>query len=218
MKKYKALIFDMNGTMINDMSYHQIAWHDVLVNQLKAPLTFEEVKGQIYGKQHEMFRRIFGDGRFTYEEIQKISDDKEARYRREYLPSLKLIDGLEDFLKKVATLRIPMGIGTAAPIENIDFVLDNLKIRDYFPVIVGPHHVTKSKPDPEVFLMAARLLNVAPQDCVVFEDVPHGIEAARRAGMDAIGVTSFHTGEELRSSNVVGVINDYTDPLLTKII
>lgn len=218
MKKYKGLIFDMNGTMIDDMSYHQIAWHDVLVNQLKAPLTFEQVKTQVYGKQHEMFHRIFGEGKFTFEEIQKISDQKEARYRDEYLPSLKLIDGLDAFLKKAIALKIPMGIGTAAPTENVDFVLDNLRIRDYFPVIIGPHHVAKSKPDPEVFLKAAQLMGIAPEDCVVFEDVPHGIEAAKRAGMDAIGVTSFHTAEELNNSNVIGAIKDYNDPLLSQII
>lgn len=218
MKKYEALIFDMNGTMIDDMAYHETAWYNVLVNQLKAPLTKEQVKSQVYGKQHEMFHRIFGEGAFTHEEITRISDEKEARYREEFLPHLQLIDGLDRFLEHLAASKIPLAIGTAAPVENIDFVLDNLGIRKYFPVIVGPHHVTKSKPDPEVFLMAARLMNIAPENCLVFEDVPHGIEAARRAGMDAVGVSSFHTAAELQNTNVIGVIKDYYDPMLQQLV
>jgi beta-phosphoglucomutase family hydrolase len=210
MKRFKALIFDMNGTMINDMHYHQMAWYDVLVNQLKAPLTFEDVRHQIYGTADEMFARVFGSGKFSDAEVKSITEQKEKRYREEFLPQLKLIAGLSDYLNLARSKNIPLAIGTAAPVPNVDFVLDNLNLRNYFNAIVGPNDVAESKPSPEVFLLAASRLGIAPENCVVFEDAPKGIEAAARAGMSAVGVTSYHTIKELENKNVLFTIEDYT--------
>jgi beta-phosphoglucomutase len=218
MKKYKGIIFDMNGTMIDDMSYHEVAWYDVIVNELKAPLTREQLKQELYGTADEMFHRVFGKSKYSAKEIDFITLRKEVRYREEFLPRLKLIEGLHSFLLKIQHSGISLAIGTAAPLANIDFVLDNLKIRHYFPVIVGPDDVHTSKPDPEVFLKAARLMNLPPEECLVFEDAPKGIEAAKRAGMEAVAVTSFHTAKELQNNNVIKFINDYTDPYLNQLL
>ncbi|HYF70662.1 MAG TPA: HAD family phosphatase [Ohtaekwangia sp.] len=214
MNRHKAFIFDMNGTMINDMHYHEMAWHDVLVNQLQAPLTLEQVRHQLYGRADEMFDRVFGPGRFSKAEVNAISLKKESRYREEFLPHLALIDGLKAFLDKTKSTGIALAIGTAAPVLNINFVLDNLNLRDYFPVVIGPEDVVESKPHPEVFLKAANHLGISPQHCVVFEDAPKGIESALRAGMDAVGITSYHTADELRNDNLLFTIDDYTSPLL----
>lgn len=208
----------MNGTMIDDMAYHELAWHDVLVNQLKAPLTREQVRRELYGKHDEMFYRIFGETRFTRAEIDAISSRKEQRYRDEFLPDLKLIDGLDTFLAQAKIKGFALSIGTAAPPENVDFVLDNLKIRHYFPVIVGQADVKTSKPHPEVFSKAAALMNLPPEDCLVFEDAPKGIEAAKRAGIDAVAVTSFHTAKELENDNVIATISNYNDTVLKALI
>lgn len=214
MSTYQAIIFDLNGTMIDDMHYHELAWHDVFVNQLKAPLTFEEVRLQLYGRADEIFHRIFGPDKFSLEEIEKITNKKEERYREEFLPHLKLINGLDVLLKKLKSNQIPLAIGTAAPLLNVDFVLDNLNLRHYFPTVVGPDDVAISKPHPEVFLKAASRLGVPSEDCLVFEDSPKGIEAASRAGMKVIGITSYHTPEELKNKNLLFTIEDYTDPRL----
>jgi beta-phosphoglucomutase len=214
----QAFIFDMNGTMINDMHYHEQAWYDVLVNQLKAPLTVEHVRQQIYGTAAEMFERVFGAGTFSADEVRAITLRKESKYREEFLPHLKLISGLDDFLLQAKAKHIPLAIGTAAPILNINYVLDNLNLRDFFPVVIGPDDVKKSKPDPEVFLKAAIQLGVAPEDCIVFEDAPKGIEAAARAGMKAIAITSYHTAAELENKNVLFTIEDYTHPDLLKLL
>lgn len=211
-----AFIFDMNGTMIDDMHYHEQAWYDVLVNQLKAPLTVEQVRHQIYGTAAEMFERVFGADAFSANEIETITLNKESKYREEFLPHLKLIAGLNDFL--IMAKHIPLAIGTAAPLLNINFVLDNLKLRDFFPIVIGPDDVKKSKPDPEVFLKAASQLGVAPKHCIVFEDAPKGIEAAARAGMKAIAVTSYHTAAELENKNVLFTIDDYTNPALRDLL
>lgn len=211
MSSYKAFIFDLNGTMIDDMHYHEKAWYGVLVNDLKAPLTIEQVRHQMYGKSSEMFERVFGKGKFSKEEVAAISERKEKRYRDEFLPDLKLINGLQKFLDDGVRNGIGLAIGTAAPKLNVDFVIDNLNLTSYFPVIIGAADVRESKPDPEVFLMAAKRLGISPHECVVFEDAPKGIEAAARAGMKAVAVTSYHTVEELQFENVILWIQDYTD-------
>ena len=211
MKKYQAVIFDLNGTMIDDMHYHELAWYDVFVNQLKAPLTFEEVKVQLYGRSDEIFNRIFGPEKFSIEDIESITNRKEAKYREEFISHLKLINGLDAFLEKLKSNNVPLAIGTAAPVLNVDFVLDNLKLRHYFQAVIGPDDVAVSKPDPEVFLKASTRLGVSPEHCVVFEDSPKGIEAASRAGMKAIGVTSYHTPAELKNKNLLFTIEDYVD-------
>jgi HAD superfamily hydrolase (TIGR01509 family) len=218
MNKPKAFIFDLNGTMINDMHFHERAWYNVFVNQLKAPLTLEQVRQQLYGKADEIFDRIFGPGRFSITEIQKITDQKEARYREEFHPHLKLIDGLEIILDKAKSMNVALAIGTAAPVLNVDFVLDNLNLRHYFPVIIGPENVVESKPHPEVFLKAANELGILPEHCIVFEDSPRGLEAAACAGMSAIGVTSYHTSGELEHKNVLFTIEDYRDRRLLELL
>jgi HAD superfamily hydrolase (TIGR01509 family) len=217
MNEYEAFIFDLNGTMIDDMHYHEVAWYDVLVNRLKAPLSLEEVKLQLYGKSNEMFGRIFGN-KFSKEEIVSITDLKEIRYREEFLPHLKSMAGLEMFLDKARSKNIALAIGTAAPILNVNFAIDNLDLRKYFPVIVGPDDVVESKPHPEVFLKAAERLRIAPEKCVVFEDAPKGIEAAARAGMKAVAVTSYHSADELKNKNVLFTIDNYTNPKLSQLI
>ena len=214
----QAFIFDLNGTMINDMLYHELAWYDILVNELHAPLSRDDVKGQMYGKNEEMLVRVFGAGKFTQEEMDAIVARKEIRYRNDFLPHLELIKGLGPLLAKAKVNHIRMAIGTAAIKGNVDFVLDNLQIREYFPVIVGPEDVKKSKPDPEVFSKAAELSGVAPGKCIVFEDSPKGIEAARRAGMKAVGITTYHTADELKADNVLCIIDDYTDKALNELI
>ena len=217
MNKYKAAIFDLNGTMINDMHYHELAWHDVFVNQLKAPLTFEQVRHQLYGRANEIFQRIFGPDKFSMNEIDIITNRKEEKYREEFLPHLKLIKGLGAFLKRLKSNKVPLAIGTAAPVLNVDFVLDNLKLRHYFQAVIGPDDVAVSKPDPEVFLKASSRLGVSPDHCVVFEDSPKGIEAASRAGMKAVGVTSYHTSEELKNKDLLFTIEDYSDGQLEQL-
>lgn len=208
----------MNGTMIDDMHYHEQAWFNILVNELNAPLTQEEVKHQLYGKNEELFERVFGAGRYSKEQVDAITLRKESRYRQDFLPHLKLIDGLDKVLAKASASQIRLAIGTAAISPNVDYVLDNLQLRQYFPVIIGPEDVVTSKPDPEVFLKAAQQLGVDPALCVVFEDSPKGIEAARRAGMKAVGIASFHSAGELENENVLCVIEDYNDPLLHRMI
>jgi beta-phosphoglucomutase family hydrolase len=215
MIKAKAFIFDLNGTMIDDMRFHAKAWYEIINNKLQGNLALEEVKKQMYGKNEEVLQRVFGKERFTEEEMQKLSIEKEKIYQEEYAPHLGLIKGLENFLEKAKQQNILLAIGTAAINFNIDFVFDNLHIRHYFSAIVGADDVAQSKPDPETFLKAAQLLNVPAQDCIVFEDAPKGIEAASNAGMYAIAVTTTQKKEEFKTyKNILAFIKDYTNEVL----
>ena len=215
----KALIFDLNGTMIDDMNYHAKAWFDILNRKLNANLNYNEVKKQMYGKNEELLERVFGKNHFTNEEMKKISMEKEHSYQSAFLPELKLINGLDDFLQKAYQKNILLAISSAAIPFNIDFVLDNLKIRYYFKAIVSADDVAVSKPHPEVFIKAARLLNAEPKDCIVFEDAPKGVEAASSAGMRAIVITTTHAREEFAPyHNVIAFLKDYTDSFLDRLL
>lgn len=205
--RYKAFLFDLNGTMIDDMDYHIKAWHRIL-NELGAAISLERTKEECYGKNYELLERIF-PGRFSNEEKYIMSIEKEKQYQREFRPNLKLIDGLDAFLKKSYENGIKMAIGSAAIMFNIDFVLDGLNIRHYFDALVSADDVQHSKPDPETYLKCAELLNIAPGECLVFEDAPKGVESALRAGMDSVVLTTMHQPEEFTQPRVIAFAENY---------
>ena len=211
-KKYKAFLFDLNGTMIDDMAYHIQAWHRIL-NELGANISLERAKEECYGKNHELLERIF-PGRFTEVEKVAMSLEKEKQYQQEFRPHLKLIDGLDRFLKQAHEKGIKMAIGSAAIMFNIDFVLDGLHIRQYFDVLVSADDVANSKPDPETYIKCATLLNVAPKDCLVFEDAPKGVDAAHNAGMDCLVLTTMHEKQEFGQDNIVGFYQNFNDVVI----
>jgi len=214
-----AFIFDMNGTMVDDMAYHGDAWSNIINGALKGNLSREQVNKEMYGKNEEVLERIFGKGRFTQEEMYKISMIKEDAYQQAFKPHLKLIDGLDNFLKRAHTIGIPMAIGTAAIPYNIGFVMDNLDINHYFTTIISANDVTMSKPHPETFLLCAEGMRVSPENCIVFEDAPKGVEAALNAGMKAVAVTTMHADADFaKYGNVLFCINDYNDPRLASLL
>ena len=212
MKEYKAFLFDLNGTMIDDMSYHLEVWYDMVVNKLGAALTRDEVKNQLYGKNQDLLVRVFGKDHFTEDEMDKISLEKEMNYQRLYRPHLDLLPGLFSFLEKAKKSEIRMAIGSAAIPFNINFVLDNLRLNQYFDAIVSADDVEHSKPHPETFLKAANDLNVAPSSCLVFEDAPKGVEAAENAGMKAIVLTTTHDQSDFKQyKNILHFVKNYTE-------
>ena len=211
----KAFIFDLNGTMVHDMHFHADAWGTIINNELSGNLTPEQVKREMYGKNEEVLERVFGKGRFTENEMERLSRRKEEMYQEAFRPHLQLIDGLHQFLQNAYEQNIPMAIGSAAIPFNIDFVLDNLGIRHYFSAIVSAADVVKSKPHPQTFLDAAEKLGVNPADCIVFEDAPKGVETALNAGMQAVAITTTHEPAEFNQyQNILMFIKDYTDERL----
>lgn len=206
----KAFLFDLNGTIVDDMAYHKKVWYHVLVNELGAKMSFEQVAAEMYGKNSELLDRVFGKGAFSPEQVSEIEMAKERKYQEIYRPHMKPIDGLIEFLDGALAAGIPMGIGSAAIPFNINFVLDELHIRKYFTSIVSAFDVPVSKPNPAVFLKGAAELGVEPGDCIVFEDAPKGVEAAANAGMRAVAITTMHNQEEFEQyKNIIAFTNDY---------
>lgn len=205
---FKAYIFDLNGTMVNDMPYHIKAWHEK-IKALGGDLTLEEMKHQCYGKNDELLERVF-PGKYSLEDRIEIGNAKEALYRIEFKPYLQLIDGLEAFLKTAHQKKIQMAIGSAAIMDNINFVIQNMHIEHYFKAIISANDVEKSKPHPETFLKCAETIQVDPKRCLVFEDTPKGVECAKNAGMQSIVVLGEHQAQEFEQfDNVIHFIKDY---------
>jgi len=209
----KAFLFDLNGTMIDDMQYHIKAWHRIL-NELGANLSLEQMKEECYGKNDELLERMF-PGRFTEAEKKEMSLEKERQYQSQFKPHLALLPGLNEFLSRANQHEIAMAIGSAAIMFNIDFVLDNLSIRSYFDAIVSADEVKVSKPDPETYLSCSSLLQIEPSHCIVFEDSPKGVESALLGGMKAVVLTTMHEAHEFDAyTNVLMCVKDYTDQRL----
>lgn len=196
--------------MVDNMMVHHRAWQTKL-KEVGLDLSLDEVIARCHGRNDEILERLFGD-RMTPEERLRVSQEKEAGYRQTFREQLRLVDGLPQFLNRAHALRIPMAIGTAAIIENVNYVLDELQIRHFFSAIVTEGDVTKGKPDPEVFYKAADLLGVAASDCLVFEDSPTGVRAASNAGMYAVAITTTHQQPDFANfTNVLTFSPDYTN-------
>jgi len=210
---YNTVIFDMDGTMIDNMMVHHRAWQKKL-QELGLDFSIEEVMEKVHGINEEIMERLFGD-RFTPQERKFHAFDKEARYRQIYKDSLELLNGLPEFLNYLKSKNKHLAIGSAAPPENIDFVLDNLKIRSLFDVVMDSSDVEMGKPNPEIYLNIMEELRVKPKDCLIFEDSVVGAEAAINSGANTIVVTTTHRKEEFSHlSSIVGFITDFSDAYL----
>jgi beta-phosphoglucomutase len=207
---HKAIIFDMDGTMIDNMMVHHRAWQKQLSIE-GYDYSLSEIIKEFHGKNLEILERVFGE-KYDEEQRLKFSNDKEAMYREMFRHDLKLIDGLHELLATAYENEIPMAIGTAAQYANVNMVLDQLNIRNYFDVIVADVDVENGKPNPEVFLKVAEKLGVKPENCLVFEDSPVGAKTAENAGMKVIILTTTHKASEFESyTTMVKCIKDYTE-------
>ena len=133
---------------------------------------------------------LFGRDDIPADEIERLSREKEEIYRELYDPIMEPADGLVTLLETLKTQGIQIAVGSSAPRVNVDFVLRRCGIEQYFDAAASGSEITRSKPDPEVYLLAAKKLGVEPGNCVVFEDAFVGMEAARRAGAKVVAIAS----------------------------
>ena len=204
----KAVIYDMDGTMVDNMMVHHEAWQ----RKLKAcglDLSMKEVMEKVHGVNEEILERLFGD-KYSPEERRQISWEKEEEYREIFADRLALIDGLQTFMDELKTSNIPQAVASAAPPENVDFVLDKLSIRGYFSSILHSRDVTHGKPHPEIYLKSSSLMGFKPKECLVFEDSPTGAKSASAAGCPIMVVTTTHLPKEFDDiKGIVGFIDDF---------
>jgi beta-phosphoglucomutase family hydrolase len=208
LNKYKtrAVIFDLDGTLIDNNSYHRRTWEKYLERRGKK-ISEEEFNANMNGRTNEdAIKYIFGK-ETTQEEAMKYTLEKESLYREIYQPFIKPISGLIDFLETLKSKNLPMAIATSGIQPNIDFLFENIPIEKYFKAVVNSSHIKKGKPDPEIYLKAALLLDVSPKNCLVFEDAVVGIKSAKAAGMKVIAVATTQPKEELFEADMI--VNDY---------
>ena len=214
MKKYTSFIFDMDGTLVHNMHYHKDAWLQFLKLNGKQ-LSEKEWYAKNHGNIGEIIRRIFGE-KFSDEEIFAMGEAKEALYRDIYKKDILPITGLKDFLSKCT--HKSTALATMGDHKNIEFTLEGLDLIGYFDVQLGGEDAHRGKPYPDIFLQAADMLKVNPQECLVFEDSFSGIEAAKSAEMDVVVLATTHSREELASLQLDYIIEDYHDPLLNSFL
>lgn len=216
-KPYQALLFDMDGTLIDSMMVHHEAWRVALAER-GLHMSIDEVKEQIHGVNHEILLRLFGES-FTKEEAVRFAWEKEAAYRRIYAADIALISGAQRFLDRAKALNIPMALATAAPVENVDFVFEHLPLQGHFPVVKHAGDVQRGKPDPQVFELAAKGLGADVKECLVFEDSITGALAAKNGASDAVIITSTHAEAEFDGmDHIVAFADDFLEFTLEPIV
>ena len=203
-----ALIFDMDGVIVDNHQYHLRSWlqffeqHDIAMNE-------REYKEKVNGRVMSSVLPDLFDRSMAEEEIRRLGEQKESAYRDLYREEIVPTPGLEDFLKVLDRENIPRAVATSAPTANVTFTMEHTRLGKYFPTIIDDSMVSKGKPDPEVYLTSAERLGMAPEYCVVFEDAMLGIQAGKNAGMRVVGVATTHTMEELEATEADWVIRDF---------
>ena len=204
--KTKAFLFDLDGTLIDTMPWHFKTWQ-LVVTEMGSPLQGDALMKELYGNGAELMNRLIPGRIFTEEEAKAIVDAKEERYRQLYGKQITVLEGAREFLEEAFSMQIPMGIGTASNQANIDFAIDFLNLRHYLSAIVGADDVQLSKPHPETWLKLADALQTPPEQCIVFEDAPKGVEAAQAAGMKAVAITGHYAANDFEGyDNILKIV------------
>jgi beta-phosphoglucomutase-like phosphatase (HAD superfamily) len=206
----QAFIFDMDGTMIDSMPHHRASWIDFAAHH-GLPMPIDDLMRRTTGRTGvECMAELFGRP-IAADEAVKLVQQKEALYRERFAPpAFREVPGFAAFAQHAAARGLKVGVGTAGDAHNIAFALGHLALPVPLPhATVGGDEGLPGKPEPAIFLEAARRLGVAPGHCVVFEDAPLGIEAARRAGMRAVAVCTGHSRDELAGTHVLAAIDNY---------
>jgi beta-phosphoglucomutase len=206
-----AFIFDMDGTIVDNMAFHTDSWLAFFARRGKTydpDAFFRETAG---AQGREILRERLGPD-IPEDEIAVLAQEKDVLYREMYGPHRSAIQGFEDFVTAARAQGVKLAVATSAPPANIVFTLDELDLRRHFDTVVGAADVARGKPYPDVFLKAAGKLDVDPRECIVFEDAPMGVEAARRAGMKAVVITTTLPADAFREfDNVIRVVAHYDD-------
>lgn len=191
-----AVIFDMDGVLVNSNPYHLAKWIDFLDHH-QIRYQEEELPELILGKRNDTAFRHFLGPDLTREESKRLSEEIEETFRRVFKPHARPLPGLDNLIKECDAAGIPMAVASSAVRTNIEFVVDALGYRRYFRTMVSGDEVKHAKPDPEIYLKAAEHLGIDPADAVAFEDSYVGIGAVKNAGMKCVAIASTFPIEKL---------------------
>jgi beta-phosphoglucomutase len=197
-----TVIFDMDGVLVDSYEAHFKSWQAVAADEGLA-ITEGDFASTFGRTSREIIAALWGEGRYNDREILALDDRKEAAFRDLIAADFPAMPGAGELLRSLAGAGFRLAVGSSGPPENIDLVLDRLDARQLFRAVVTGMDVTRGKPDPQVFLIAAERLGVAPAGCVVVEDAPAGVAAARAAGMASVGFASTgRTPEQLSDADL----------------
>lgn len=199
-KEY-AIIFDMDGVLADTGPIHFKSWVK-LAKEIGYDYTrefFEETFGQ---QSPPIVRKLVGPD-IEEKLINQWADLKERYYREMVKDKLKPLPGVIEIIRILKEKGFRLAVGSSGPSENVLLLLNSLKIKEFFDVVITAEDVNKGKPEPDVFLIAAQKVNINPKNCIVIEDAPVGITAARRAGIKCIALTTTHPDFELIGADII---------------
>jgi beta-phosphoglucomutase len=181
-------IFDHDGVLVDSFALHEEAWLE-LERRTNLGFTSEFIHATFGMTNPSIFRQLLGDA-ISDEDIRRYAELKEVCYRDVARGNIRLIDGMRQLLDALTARRVKLAIGSSGPLANLELTVSECGLTGRFAAIASLEDITRGKPDPEVFLVAAQKVGAAPARAVVFEDAPVGIQAAKSAGMHAIGLTT----------------------------
>jgi beta-phosphoglucomutase len=211
-----AAIFDMDGVLIDSGAHHRQAWRELLA-ELGTEPTHPEYWRLTIGRPSEEAIPLLLGRRVSGAEARRLARRKRDLYQERAQAGMEPVAGVREFLESLARHDVPRAVGTSASRWDAERLLDDLGLLRYFDVIVTSDDVMLGKPDPEVWVQAARRLRIAPAHCLVFEDALVGVQAAREAGMRIVGVTTAHTEAELLAAGAERTIPDFRGLTWSKI-
>ncbi len=213
----QAIIFDLDGVLIDSAQAHLESWKQ-LAHELRHPFDEKRFLETFGRRNEEVIPSLFGPGR-SPNVTRELSVRKEQIYRDLIRGRVPAIDGAVDLVRACADDGFAVALGSSAPRENAELVLEELGIRDCFGALVTDRDVPRGKPDPSVFLTAAERLAVTPRRCVVTEDAPAGIKAAKAADMTAVALVGAHARDTLLEADlIVGSLRELTPDRLRELI
>ncbi len=199
----RAVIFDLDGVLVDSYQAHFDSWQR-LCRQWDLTMTERQFAATFGRTTREVVAQFWSSRAFTAAEVAELDGQKEAIYRELLQSDFPIMDGAIALLDDLQNAGAPIGLGSSAPPENVWLSLELLNRRGHFAAVVTGADVVRGKPDPEVFLRCAERLEVGPDACVVIEDAPAGIAAARAAGMACVGLASRgRTRDELSAADFV---------------
>jgi beta-phosphoglucomutase family hydrolase len=211
----RTILWDMDGVIANSASFHFSAWREVFHRR---GISFaKEDFTRLFGSRNDFIIRTIMGKDLCEEDVRVIVEEKERLFRDKAKGNIKPFPGVIKLLDAIKQGNFKSAISSSAPNENIDFTCDELNLRSYFNCIVSGKEVAESKPSSQIFLLAAKKLGAEPNDCIVIEDSPLGVEAAKAAGMRCLAVTNTHTRRELEQADKVVDSLDEVD-LITLLI
>lgn len=205
---YKAVIFDMDGTMADTIPWHKKSY-EILFKRLNMPFSDQYYKKHIIGRKNsEIFPIIFMNK--SKDEINTLIYEKEAIFRDIYKHDIEEVTGLTNLIHSIKTKGLTLAIATTAPLENREFFFTYLKLpKTLFAVIVGDEEVKHGKPHPEIYLKTAKKLGIKSNTCLVFEDSASGVKSAKTAGMKVVAVATNKMPETLHEADYI--VNDFSE-------